>query len=436
MNMKKIVAMTLTIAALTVLILVNNSAVVSAGEVDILVRKLVEKGILSKEEGEKILAETKQEAAKEKEQAITEAKAAVAQDVSEGKIALLPEWVRKTKLYGDFRLRYNYTEVDDNRSRSQGRFRVRLNLDIEVAKKVKFIFGLVSGGNDPRSANQSFGNDWDKKQVNINYAYVEYSPYTWLKLEGGKIANPIYTVSQLLWDEDINPEGVAAQVAYPINPWLNLLLNAGTFVLQDNKHNTPQDPWMWVIQPGVSWKSDSGAQAKFAAGYTSFENFQDKPQQKYSSGTNTYVTKGTTKLYKYQYNLASMTAEVGLRNPISWLAPIRYAGLFGEYSNNVATSNGKTGYLTGFIFGDEKVVDKGQWYFKGNWRRLEKNAVPDILPDSEFYFGDTGVSGYELVFRYGLRKNINVQTRYMRSEQISGPADPANLIQTDLNFKF
>ena len=62
--------------------------------------------------------------------------------------------------------------------------------------------------------------------------------------------------------------------------------------------------------------------------------------------------------------------------------------------------------------------------------------MPDILPDSEFYFGETGVSGYELVFRYGLWKNINLQTRYVRSEQISGPADPANLIQTDLNFKF
>lgn len=434
--MKKIVAMALTIAALTILILVNGGTVVLAGEVDILVRKLVEKGILSKEEGEKILTETKQEAAKEKEQAITEAKAAVAQDVSEGKIALLPEWVKKTKIYGDVRLRYNYTEVDDNRSQSQGRFRVRLNLDIEVAKKVKFIFGLASGGNDPRSANQSFGNDWDKKQININYAYVEYSPYTWLKFEGGKMANPIYTVSQLLWDEDINPEGVAAQVTYPINPCLNLLLNAGTFVLQDNKNNMPQDPWMWVIQPGVSWKSDSGLQAKFEAGYTSFENFQDKPQQKYSSGTNSYVTEGTTKLYKYQYNLTTMTGEVGFKNPFSWFVPIHYAGLFGEYSNNVATSEGKTGYLTGFIFGDEKVVDKGQWYFKGNWRRLEKNAVPDILPDSEFYFGDTGVSGYELVFRYGLWKNINLQTRYVRSEQISGSADPANLIQTDVNFKF
>jgi len=394
-------------------------------EMEILVDKLVEKNILTPAEGDKILRETQAEAKKQKE----ETKKAVAKE-------LIPQWVSKTKLYGDFRLRYQYVDVQDQRSQSQGRFRVRLNLDIEVAEKVKFIFGIASGGNDPRSANQSFGGDWDKKQININYAYVNYSPFKWLNLEGGKMANPIYTVSQLLWDEDINPEGVAAQIDYPINPCLSLLLNAGAFVLQDNKNNTPTDPWMWVIQPGFAWKSERGLQAKFAAGYTSFENFQDNPQQKYSSGTNTYITEGSTKLYKYKYNLATMTGEMGLKNPIPGFAPIRYAGLFGEYTNNISTSNGKSGYLTGLTFGDEKVVEKGQWFFRGDWRRLEKNAVPDILPDSDFYFGDTGVSGYVLQFRYGLWKNINLQTKYFRAEQISGPGKPENLIQTDLNFKF
>jgi len=408
-----------------VLMFFLQSAAFALTEMEILVDKLVEKGILTPAEGDKILRETKAEAKKQKE----ETKKAVAKE-------LIPQWVSKTKLYGDFRLRYQYVDVHNKRSQSQGRFRVRLNLDIKVAEKVKFIFGLASGGNDPRSMNQSFGSDWDKKQININYAYVEYSPYKWLKLEGGKMANPVYTVSQLLWDEDINPEGVATQIAYPINPCLNLLLNAGAFVLQDNKNNTPTDPWMWVIQPGFSWKSEKGLQGKIAAGYTSFENFQDQPQQKYSSGTNSYYNVGGTKYYKYKYNLATMTGEVGLKNPIPGFAPIRYAGVFGEYVNNVATSNGKSGYLTGLTFGDEKVAEKGQWSFRGEWRRLERNAVPDILPDSDFYFGDTGVSGYVLQFKYGLWKNIYMQTKYVRGEQISGPAEPANLIQTDLNFKF
>ena len=202
----------------TALMLGLISAASAVTEMEILVDKLVEKGILTPAEGDKILRETQAEAKKQKE----ETKKAVAKE-------LIPQWVSKTKLYGDFRLRYQYVDVDEQRSQSQGRFRVRLNLDIEVAEKLKFIFGIASGGSDPRSSNQSFGDDWDKKQININYAYVNYSPFKWLNLEGGKMANPIYTVSQLLWDEDINPEGVAAQIDYPINPCLSLLLECRSF---------------------------------------------------------------------------------------------------------------------------------------------------------------------------------------------------------------
>ena len=425
------------LAGLTAVIFVLSTCTPAlAGEVDILVRKLVEKGILNKDEGDKILQETKQEAAKEKEQAVKEVKAEVAKEAKEGKFGIIPEWVRKTKFYGDFRLRYEYGDVMDSRSQSRGRFRVRLNLETEVAKNLKFIFGIASGSNNPRSTDQSFTNDSDKKQININYAYVDYAPYQWLNLQGGKMPNPIYTVSQLVWDEDINPEGVAAQIKYPVNPCIDLLMNAGAFQLNDNNNNTPEDAWMWVIQPGVMWKPNKKIQLKVAAGFTSFENFQDNPQQKYSSGTNTYVQDGTDTVYRYKYNLVNMAGELGFRNPVPAFTQVRYAGLFAEYTNNVSTSNGKSGYLTGLTFGDEKVVEKCQWNFRGSWRRLEKNAAPDILPDSNFYFGDTGVTGYTAQFRYGLLKNVNFTTTYFRAFQISGPGKPANLFQTDMNFKF
>jgi len=421
---------------IAVIFVLSLSTQAMAGEVDILVRKLVEKGILNKDEGDKILQETKQEAAKEKEQAVKEVKAEVAKDVKEGKLAMLPEWIRKTRFYGDFRLRYEYGEVMDSRSQSRGRFRVRLNLETEVAKNLKFIFGIASGSNNPRSNDQSFTNDSDKKQININYAYVDFTPYKWLSLQGGKMPRPFYTVSQLVWDEDINPEGVAAQIKYPVNPCIDLLLNSGAFQLSDNNNNTPNDTWMWGIQPGVMWRPNKKTQLKVAAGFTAFENFQDNPQQKYSSGTNTYVQDGTDKVYRYKYNLVNMAGELGFRNPIPAFTPIRYAGLFAEYTNNVSTSNGKSGYLTGLTFGDEKVVEKCQWNFRGSWRRLEKNAAPDILPDSNFYFGYTGVTGYTAQLRYGLLKNVNFTTTYFRAFQISGPGKPSNLFHTDMNFKF
>ncbi|MCX5896127.1 MAG: putative porin, partial [Proteobacteria bacterium] len=253
--------------------------VVSAGEVDILVQKLVEKGILSSTEGEKILKETKQEAAKEKEQAIKEAKAAVAKDVKEGKYSMVPDWVRKTKLTGDFRLRYQWEnrQVDSTSNsdydRNRGRFRVRLGIETEVAKDLKFLFGLASGSNDPRSTNQTFSNTSDKKQINIDYAYVDYAPYKWLKVQGGKMKNPIYKISELMWDEDINPEGVAGEFTWNINESLDLFLNAGVFVVDEYAKDS-NDPFMYVIQPGFTWKPTDCTQVKYALGYTEFDNLK------------------------------------------------------------------------------------------------------------------------------------------------------------------
>ena len=70
-----------------------------------------------------------------------------------------------------------------------------------------------------------------------------------------------------------------------------------------------------------------------------------------------------------------MAGELGFKNPVPAFTPIRYAGLFAEYTNNVSTSNGKSGYLTGLTFGDEKVVEKCQWNFRGSWRHLEESLA-------------------------------------------------------------
>jgi polyhydroxyalkanoate synthesis regulator phasin len=67
-----------------------------AGEVDKLVSKLVEKGVLTRSEADALVGEMKQEAEKQKETEKAEAK--------------IPDWVRKTRLYGDLRLRYQYED--------------------------------------------------------------------------------------------------------------------------------------------------------------------------------------------------------------------------------------------------------------------------------------------------------------------------------------
>jgi hypothetical protein len=91
----------------------------------------------------------------------------------------------------------------------------------------------------------------------------------------------------------------------------------------------------------------------------------------------------------------------------------------------------------GFILGDEKVSEFGNWQFTYNYRNLEKDAWVDWLPDSDFYEGDTGVKGSEFEFTFGLSKNVTFGIDYYSNQPIDNPdKENMSLIQTDLVVKF
>ena len=110
----------------SILLGIAGSGMAQASEVDVLLQKLVEKGILSSSEAQAVRSETNEEVAKqdkEKQEAVKE----------EVKKSILPDWVKNTKLTGDFRLRYEYkrdkgSEVATNRPR----FRLRAGLEDQV----------------------------------------------------------------------------------------------------------------------------------------------------------------------------------------------------------------------------------------------------------------------------------------------------------------
>jgi hypothetical protein len=409
-----------------VALVLGTAAAARAGEIEVLVEKLVEKGILSPAEGDKILRETKEEVTKQ---------------TKEGKFSpVLPEWVQKTKLTGDFRLRYQWNDKDKEEERHRGRFRVRLGIETQVADDIKFMFGLASGTGDPRSTNQTFGGSNEKKDINIDYAAIEYAPKRCLnnkeigiKLTGGKFRNPLFTVSQLIWDSDITPEGGAGEFSYNFTNNFGLFTNVGVMVLEENSKDS-SDPFMWVIQPGFDWKINYATNLKWTAGYYSIDNVEGG-ELKYSSGSNTRVKNKTTgkDVYKYDFDAFTSTFQLGFKEPFGL---VRYASLFGEYVNNPDPSDNNQAFLVGFNFGHEKVKEFKEWQFILDYRRLERDSVLDILPDSDFYEGSTNAKGPHSSFVYGLKKNVNFSLNYFYGEQIHGPARPEHVMQTDLNFKF
>ncbi len=384
-----------------------------AGDVDILVDKLVEKGILSREDAIGILAETKQAA--EMKQAQTKASTS-----AESKI---PEWVKKINFTGDLRLRYQYEDTEGQDQRNRERFRWRFGGDAIVVDGLKVGFGLASGSDDPRSTNQTFENTFSHKSVQIDYVYAQYTPYKWLTLSGGKFKNPVWSPSDLLWDTDINPEGASVGFTVKAEP-VTIFFTSGLWVIDENK--SAGDPLMFPLQLGADWNIAKNVNLKTAASYYVFSSVQGKTLD-FSSKTNTLVPGGGL---KFDYNAFSLGAELGVKDLV-----VAYVGLFGEYVYNPDPSRGNQGYIAGIRVGDKKVSDKGQWQFQYSYRRLGRDAWIDAFPDSDFFGGATNMRGHEAIVEYGLMKHVSLGLDYYHTKSMDKNTDQ-DLLQFDLLFKF
>jgi hypothetical protein len=394
-------------------------------QVDALIEKLVEKNILDRQEAIKLKGEIAED-----EKIIRD----------EGLKQSLPSWVREMKLKGDFRLRYQYekkkgsnTNSGNTVERDRARIRFRLGAETKVNDQTRVLFGLATGGTDPRSTNQTLENSFELKDIRLDYAYAEYAPFAWAAFLGGRMKNPLWEPGDLLWDTDINPEGLAAKLTGKVNDRLETYLNTGAFILDENA--AASDPWIYALQPGLKWKLSDSVSSNLAIAYYGGGQVKGAILD-HSAGSNT--NNGRRGLL-YGLSAVSPSVELTVKDPLRFMGlGLPYASFFGEYAHNLPSAD--SGYLGGFKLGYEKVANKGQWQLRYFYTMLATNAWLDIFPDSDRYGGRTGIRGNEILFTYGLGKNWSLDLDYYRTDLTTTHADTAakteNLFQADLNFKF
>lgn len=121
------------------------------------------------------------------------------------------------EFFGDFRLRSEYDANRDNNLKDRFRERVRLRFGANYRVNEYLTIGarLVTGNSDdPNSPYQTMGTIFNKAPFNLDRAHVTFRlkdiP---LWLIGGKFPHPFQTpavYTELVWDADVHPEGVAA----------------------------------------------------------------------------------------------------------------------------------------------------------------------------------------------------------------------------------
>lgn len=406
-----------------------------AGGVDKLIDKLVEKKILTRSEAKELVEQMQAEETKEKKEVAS---------TGEAKVIKIPDWVGNTKLTGDVRARYETSDTENDKSnsdRNRERFRLRLGVETVVNDQWKAGFGLASGSSDPRSVDQTMEDDFSHKSINLDYAYAQYAPVKWATLVAGKFKNPIWNPEQLIWDSDINPEGAA--VSFKFEPVKNfeLFANIGSFTLEEFSAKA-NDPYLIAIQPGVNLKLPGDMYLKVAGTYYDFNYVKGNKWKTtkagdattgdgtWGTGTNTNVAG----VYQYDYDSFAGDVEFGM---IKIPGPIPYAAVYGQYIHATDAHDNNDGWLAGFKFGDKSIKDFGDWQLSYNYRRLERDAWPDFLPESTAYNGNTNIKGHKVCVGYGIYKNVSLGINYYNDKHIHRTTDDTQtVLQADLNVKF
>jgi hypothetical protein len=419
---------------LTVIVLISvitlgvGTRVSYAGEIDILLQKLVEKGVLTPGEAQQIGTETKEQ---------------VKSEIAQGKYSSLPAWVQNTKLKGDFRLRFQNLHEKNTGNISKdttiGRIRLRLGLDSKVNDKLKVGVGIATGSGDPRSTNISFGSYSTKKGIYLDYAYAKYDPLSWLNLVGGKMLlnDVLWEPTDLIWDTDITPEGGVVGFSKTLNPKTSVFMKTGAMVLVDDTSSV-SGANAYLVQPGINYAINDNLSLKGAVTYEYFQT-KDSATTSYSKGQNTKKGSTTAGSYSYNYNNINPALEFSIKEPFKALKlNVENLKFFGEYVNNLAISDKNSGFSAGFQFGNEKIEKLGDWQVRYIYAMLEKNSVLDLLPDSDRYQGKTGMRSHEGILTFGLGKNTNLGIDVYRSWNIVGTSTkaPETLLQVDWNMKF
>src|ERR1700730_2785927 len=134
--------------------------------------------------------------------------------------------ITELELYGDARLRYEYrggrTDESDPMHRSdwqvRERERYRIRLGLRGTLLDDWFFGIrLETNTSSRSTNVTFGDESsggpfakNSDTIQVGHAYLGYKGFKDITLTGGRMPNPL-VVTPMLWDPDINPEGLAEQ---------------------------------------------------------------------------------------------------------------------------------------------------------------------------------------------------------------------------------
>jgi Putative porin len=406
--------------------------------------------------------------------------------------------ITEMELYGDLRLRYEYRggRTDDtpvappgpgvagtNDWQERERERYRLRLGLRGTFLDDWFFGLRLETNaNARSTNVTFGDDtasntpggggpFEKNSdtIYVGQAYGGYKGFPGFTFTGGRMANPLVT-TLMVWDPDINPEGLAEQWKHtftfgggpppppsyskdgkavapppPSEPFLNLdvFANFGQFVYDDAN---PENP----LGARATTHANGGTQLvpntdAFLLAWQVGARF-DFPKKFYFQLAPTlynYTGNGDTFNIHYQGGDPNLTnAESLAQNQTGinsllvfdlpgefgwklWGVPMR---VFGDFAVNFEADDranaaghpgkGSDRYAYQIGLGIGQLKKKHDWQLEAWWQHQEQYALDPNLIDSDLFDSQLNLQGVAVRAGYLMTDAVVLNLTYGYAWQI------------------
>ncbi|MBK8870201.1 MAG: putative porin [Elusimicrobia bacterium] len=340
------------------------------------------------------------------------------------------------EIKGDIRLRQEsktetFPSTKDNRTSNRQRYRLRIGMNYKLDSKLSVKTQLASGTGEQTSTNQSLGNNSAQKQVWVDLAYVDFKPLEGVGLYGGRMKNPLWQAyaSDIVWDTDYNPEGIAETFKLRLGN-SRVFFNALQSVINEDVAgsaplNRPQ--YLFSNQVGMTLPLPFDSRITLAGAIHDFVNessktFTTSPGK--AQGTNTFPN---------DIRVNEVTGEIFTNLPVIDV-PLSIQGSFikNTASRESIKPNDNTGFQAGGIVGK---ADKKRGFEAAFFRKsVGKDATEDDINDSDF--PGTNRVGNIYWLAYGVSDVTQLKAKYFDTRKIDGTKHDIQLLQVDLQVKF
>lgn len=370
----------------------------------------------------------------------------------------LSEQIQQLTLGGDLRLRNDGRHrrggaagaVND---RHQNRYRLRLSAEMKLPKDITAFARLGSGAGEQVSTNQTYGNLSNEKALWIDQVWAKWTPQFdagSAYLTSGRMQNMLWRAysSDVIWDDDFNPEGFQEGGAYII-PALGLTLFGNAMQMIANESATKGTQLGFSEQLGLEKTLPWETRLKAAVAY---HKWSDENRASLNAAP-AVIQDGNRRLagniLANHFGVLEVTSQLsGWAGalPVNVQATlIRNMGARGDLASSAAACPagqtcppGRDGYQYGMILGSAKAART--WEAAYFHKYVQTDATVADIADSDFGDGGTNRQGHIIWVAYAPLNWMQLRAKAFFTETIDkqfNPGDKAvGRLQLDFSIKF